>query len=111
MTDEKYNRLLQAAVPSKTVREYCEKLGRVFAPYELATLICQNSTLSYSQQDTLLAEIIPELKAESNAEIKNIGGRYKNSYSSAVGRESSSFLKLSAPYFPIYSSGSFASGM
>ena len=83
MTDEKYNRLLQAAVPSKDVREYCEKLGRFFAPYELATLICQNSTLSYSQQDTLLAEIIPELKAETNAESKNIGGRYKNSYSSA----------------------------
>lgn len=95
MTDEKYNRFIQAAVPSKEVREYCGRLGRVFAPYELATLICQNSTLSYSQQDTLLAEIIPELKAEPNAEIKNIGGRYKNSYSSAeVAKEIEDYIEL-----------------
>ena len=74
MTDEKYNRLLQAAVPSKDVREYCKKLGRVFEPYELATLITQNSLLSYSQQDVLLAELIPELRAEPNAASRTING-------------------------------------
>ena len=95
MTDKKYNRFLQAAVPSKDVREYCGKLGRVFAPYELATLICQNSTLSYSQQDALLAELIPELRAEQNAAAKTIGGRYKNSYSSEeVAEEIEDYIAL-----------------
>ena len=83
MTEEKYNRLLLAAVPSKDVREYCAKLGRVFAPYELATLICQNTLLSYSQQDDLLAELIPELRAEPNASSKIINGIHRNAYSSA----------------------------
>lgn len=82
MTDEKYNRLLQAAVPSKDVREYCGKLGRVFEPYELASLICQNTFLNYFHKDALLAELIPELRAEPNAESKTISGIYKNSYSS-----------------------------
>ena len=81
MTDEKYNRLLQAAVPSKDVREYCEKLGRVFAPYELATLITQNSLLSYSEQDALLAELIPELRAEPNANLTTIKVRGMSLYS------------------------------
>ena len=95
MTDEKYNRLLLAAVPSKDVREYCGKLGRVFAPYELATLICQNPLLSYSEQDALLAELVPELRAEPNADSKNINGIQKNSYSSAeVADEIEAYIAL-----------------
>ena len=50
MTEEKYKKLIQAAVPSKEVRDYCEKIGRNFVPYELAVLICQNTLLSYSQK-------------------------------------------------------------
>lgn len=83
MTDEKYKKFIQAAVPSKEVRDYCEKMGRVFAPYELATLICQNTLLSYSQKDALLMELVPELRAESNAKTRIISGIHKNSYSSA----------------------------
>ena len=79
MTDEKYNRLLLAAVPSKDVREYCGKLGRIFAPYELATLICQNPLLSYSEQDALLAEIILELKGDPEA-FSVINGNHKSLY-------------------------------
>lgn len=83
MTEEKYKKLIQAAVPSKEVRDYCEKMGRIFAPYELATLICQNTLLSYSQKDVLLAELVPELRAESNAKTRIISGIFKNSYSAA----------------------------
>ena len=83
MTQEKYNRLIQAAVPSKDVREYCEKIGRTFAPYELATLICQNTLLGYSQKDALLAELVPELRAEPDSKAKTIRGVYKNHYSNS----------------------------
>lgn len=83
MTDEKYNRLIQAAVPSKDVREYCEKNSRTFAPYELATLICQNTLLGYSQKDALLAELVPELRAEPDSIAKTISGVYKNHYSNS----------------------------
>lgn len=83
MTQEKYNRIIQAAVPSKDVREYCEKIGRTFAPYELATLICQNTLLGYSQKDALLAELVPELRAEPDSKAKTINGVYKNHYSNS----------------------------
>ena len=82
MTDEKYKRFIHAAVPSKEVRDYCEKMGRIFAPYELASLICQNTLLSYSQKDVLLAELVLELRALPNANVKTINGIRKNSYSS-----------------------------
>ena len=83
MTDKKYKRLIQAAVPSKEVRDYCETIGRKFAPYEFAVLICQNTLLSYSQKHTLLAELVPELRAEPDSKLKTISGVYKNHYSNA----------------------------
>ena len=81
MTEEKYKKLIQAAVPSKEVRDYCEKIGRNFVPYELAVLICQNTLLSYSQKHALLAELVPELRVEPDSKSKIISGVYKNHYS------------------------------
>jgi hypothetical protein len=83
MKEEKYKRLIEFAVPSKEVRDYCAKIGRIFAPYELATLICQNTLLSYSQKDALLAELVPELRAEPDSKTKTISGVYKNHYSNS----------------------------
>ena len=83
MTDKKYKRLIQAAVPSKEVRDYCETIGRKFAPYEFAVLICQNTLLSYSQKHTLLAELVPALRAEPDSKLKTISGVFKNHYSNA----------------------------
>lgn len=72
MTDEKYKKLIQAAVSSKEVRDYCEKMGRIFAPYELATLICQNTLLSYSPRNVYELELEESASYRGDTENVNI---------------------------------------
>ena len=72
MTDEKYKRLLKAAIPSSEVRNYCQKLNRNFSPTELSTLIYQNYTLPESDKIDFLRSIQTELENDPNPEENSI---------------------------------------
>lgn len=68
-------------IPSKDVRDYCEKTGREFTLSEQATLVFNNPLLCFDEVDSLLEKILSSCGDEDFTEcVPRVNNRFEDNY-------------------------------